>query len=87
MGDQFTLQLQAGELQHYKVTQIEVVHQSQSTFLQTLGLYLLTSYPFDSLVAGTESRWLVSAQLLSEDVASADISSPDSLRGISMTNS
>ncbi|KAA1156864.1 class GN sortase [Pseudoalteromonas fuliginea] len=76
-GEAFTLQLQSGVIQNYKVTGIEVIHQSQNTFLQTPGLYLLTCYPFDSLASGTDLRLLVSAQM----------SSPDSLSGISTTSS
>jgi len=87
VGEAFTLQLQSGVIQNYKVTGIEVIHQSQNTFLQTPGLYLLTCYPFDSLTAGTDLRLLVSAELMSDKVVSALISSPDSLRGISTTSS
>ncbi|WP_165734566.1 class GN sortase [Pseudoalteromonas sp. C8] len=77
VGEAFTLQLQSGVIQNYKVTGIEVIHQSQHDFLQTPGLYLLTCYPFDSLASGTDLRLLVSAQM----------SSPDSLSGISTTSS
>ena len=77
VGEAFTLQLQSGVIQNYKVTGIEVIHQSQNSFLQTPGLYLLTCYPFDSLASGTDLRLLVSAQM----------SSPDSLSGISTTSS
>lgn len=77
MGDQFTMQLQSGELQQYKVTAVDIIHQSQHDFLRTPGLYLLTCYPFDALASGTDLRLLVSAE----------ISSPDSLRGISTTSS
>lgn len=64
VGETFTLQLQNGVIQHYKVKRIEVIHQSQQAFLQTPGLYLLTCYPFDSLASGTDLRWLVSAELI-----------------------
>lgn len=77
VGETFTLQLQSAEVQTYKVTGIEIIHQSQHEFLQTPGLYLLTCYPFDSLAAGTDLRLLVSAELI--DSAS--------LSGISTTNS
>lgn len=77
VGEQFTLQLQNGQVQHYAVTKVEVIHQSQNAFLQTPGLYLLTCYPFDSLAAGTDLRWLVSAK----------ISSPEVALGISTTSS
>ncbi|MBB1279293.1 class GN sortase [Pseudoalteromonas sp. SR41-1] len=77
VGEAFTLQLQSGVIQNYKVTGIEVIHQSQNSFIQTPGLYLLTCYPFDSLASGTDLRLLVSAQM----------SSPDSLSGISTTSS
>ena len=76
-GEQFTLQLQNGQRQFYKVTKIEVIHQSQNNFLNTPGLYLLTCYPFDTLTSGTDLRLLVSAEIFS----------PDSLSGISITNS
>ena len=79
VGETFTLQLQSGVIQHYKVKGIEVIHQSQQAFLQTPGLYLLTCYPFDSLASGTDLRWLVSAELIG--------SSPASLSGISTTSS
>ncbi|TMP03119.1 class GN sortase [Pseudoalteromonas sp. S3178] len=87
VGETFTLQLQSAEVQTYKVTGIEIIHQSQHEFLQKPGLYLLTCYPFDSLAAGTDLRLLVSAELMSDKVVSALISSPDSLSGISTTSS
>lgn len=77
VGDQFTMQLQSGDLQQYKVTAVDIIHQSQHDFLRTPGLYLLTCYPFDALASGTDLRLLVSAE----------ISSPDSLSGISTTSS
>jgi sortase A len=79
VGETFTLQLQSGVIQYYKVKGTEVIHQSQQAFLQTPGLYLLTCYPFDSLASGTDLRWLVSAELMD--------SSPASLSGISTTSS
>lgn len=87
VGEQFTLQLQNGTLQHYKVTGSEVIHESENTFLHTAQLYLLTCYPFDALASGTEFRLLVSADMVSEVVRSVEISSPDSALGISTTNS
>ena len=87
VGETFTLQLQSAEIQVYKVTGIEVIHQSQHEFLKKSGLYLLTCYPFDSLAAGTDLRLLVSAELMPDKVVSALISSPDSLSGISTTSS
>ena len=42
VGEKFTLQLQNGTLQHYKVTGSEVIHESENTFLHTAQLYLLT---------------------------------------------
>jgi sortase A len=70
VGDLFSMQLQNAQVQRYKVTGIEVIQQSQHAFLNTPGLYLLTCYPFDSLVSGTDFRLLVSAQLVSPEMSS-----------------
>ncbi len=65
VGEQFTVQLQNGLVEHYQVRSIDVIHQSEQGFLAQSGLYLLTCYPFDSLASGTEFRLLVSADKLS----------------------
>ncbi|WP_213608939.1 class GN sortase [Pseudoalteromonas sp.] len=68
VGEQFSLQLKNGQVQHYSVTKVEVIHQYDTDFLNQSGLYLLTCYPFDSLASGTDLRWLVSAEIASPDV-------------------
>ncbi|MCK8104795.1 class GN sortase [Pseudoalteromonas sp. 2CM36K] len=77
VGEQFSLQLKNGQVQHYSVTHVEVINQYNTDFLHQSGLYLLTCYPFDSLASGTDLRWLVSAE----------ISSPEVELGISTTSS
>ncbi|MBQ4832009.1 class GN sortase [Pseudoalteromonas sp. MMG010] len=74
-GEHFTLQLQNGELQHYQVTKIDIIHQSDSAFLNVPGLYLMTCYPFDSLTSGTDLRLLVSATLVSSSRGGSIITS------------
>ena len=46
------MQLQNGQIEHYQVRSIDVIHQSEQGFLAQSGLYLLTCYPFDSLASG-----------------------------------
>nr|WP_240921031.1 class GN sortase [Pseudoalteromonas sp. MB47] len=65
VGEQFSMQLQSGQIEHYQVRSIDVIHQSEQGFLAQSGLYLLTCYPFDSLASGTDFRLLVSADKLS----------------------
>lgn len=69
VGERFTLQTQNGQITHYKVSRIDVIHQSQHDFLTQSGLYLLTCYPFDSLVSGTDLRLLVSAEQISSSTS------------------
>lgn len=68
VGEQFSLQLKNGQVQHYSVTHVEVINQYNTDFLQQSGLYLLTCYPFGSLASGTDLRWLVSAEIFSPEV-------------------
>ncbi|WP_248290919.1 class GN sortase [Pseudoalteromonas arctica] len=72
VGEQFSLQTQNGVIEQYQVRGIDVIHQSQDDFLAQDGLYLLTCYPFNSVVSGTELRLLVSADKVSEANASSD---------------
>lgn len=72
VGEQFSLQTQDGVIEQYQVRGIDVIHQSQHYFLVQEGLYLLTCYPFNSLVSGTELRLLVSASKLSSAKGSSD---------------
>ncbi|WP_430283377.1 sortase domain-containing protein [Pseudoalteromonas sp.] len=69
VGEQFSMQLQSGQIEHYQVRSIDVIHQSEQGFLAQSGLYLLTCYPFDSLASGTEFRLLVSADKLSSSTS------------------
>ena len=71
VGEQFSLQTQNGQINTYKIREIEVIHQSHTDFLNQDGLYLLTCYPFDSLASGTELRLLVAA----DKVSSSSVSS------------
>lgn len=72
VGEQFSLQTQSGAVVYYQVREIDVVHQSQSDFLAHSGLYLLTCYPFDSVVEGTEFRLLVSADKVSSTTSTTN---------------
>ncbi|KTF15748.1 class GN sortase [Pseudoalteromonas sp. H105] len=72
IGEQFSLQMQSGNIVYYQVRGIEVIHQSQYSFLQRSGLYLLTCYPFDSLASGTELRLLVSADKVSSSTSTTN---------------
>ena len=83
VGEQFSLQTQNGEIEQYQVRGIDVIHQSQDDFLKQAGLYLLTCYPFNSLVSGTELRLLVAA----DKVSAANVSSDNASSLTSITNS
>lgn len=83
VGEQFSLQTQNGEIEQYQVRGIDVIHQSQDDFLKQAGLYLLTCYPFNSLVSGTELRLLVAA----DKVSAANVASDNASSLTSMTNS
>ena len=83
VGEQFSLQTQNGEIEQYQVRGIDVIHQSQDDFLKQAGLYLLTCYPFNSLVPGTELRLLVAA----DKVSAANVSSDNASSLPSITNS
>lgn len=69
VAEQFSLQTQSGQIDTYQIRDIKVIHQSHSDFLNHDGLYLLTCYPFDSLVSGTELRLLVSADKVSSSTS------------------
>ena len=83
VGEQFSLQTQNGEIEQYQVRGIDVIHQSQDDFLKQASLYLLTCYPFNSLVPGTELRLLVAA----DKVSAANVSSDNVSSLTSITNS
>lgn len=69
VGESFSMQLQNGQVVHYQVRSVRVIHQHEQAFLMQPGLYLLTCYPFDSLASGTELRLLVSADKLSSSTS------------------
>ncbi|MGV6825448.1 MAG: class GN sortase [bacterium] len=63
-GQQVELVIPGGELRQYEVVQTIVVHQDDTGVLEMDNsdrLVLLTCYPFDSMVSGSEYRYAVSA--------------------------
>ncbi|WP_234400140.1 class GN sortase [Shewanella marina] len=66
VGDEFELQNQQGQVLKYRVSQIDVIHQSEDYFLyeNSAKLYLMTCYPFNAIAAGTELRYLVTAEIV-----------------------
>ncbi|MFY8274383.1 class GN sortase [Pseudoalteromonas sp. SSDWG2] len=65
VGDEIELTLSNGKTQRYRVDSKQVVHQSETELASRDGLHLVTCYPFNSPVSGTELRLLVSASKLS----------------------
>ncbi|QSX35047.1 class GN sortase [Shewanella avicenniae] len=66
-GQLIQLQAMDGALYDYRIRSTMIVHQSQTQWLQDQGepmLTLLTCYPFNSLTAGAEMRFLVQAEAL-----------------------
>ncbi|SFC69557.1 class GN sortase [Pseudoalteromonas denitrificans] len=62
--DTFNITLHSGLKIQYQISNIRIIHQSDTAFLQpseqmTSHLYLMTCYPFNALQAGTEQRYLV----------------------------
>jgi len=69
VGDIYQLTLGSGFKMKYQVTNIRIIHQSNTSFLQpdlraTNHLYLMTCYPFNSLISGTEQRYLVESAII-----------------------
>ena len=68
VGDDLALETRAGEVLRYRVTQMQVVHERDSAWLDPAaddGLRLVTCYPFVGVAPGTPWRYLVSATRLS----------------------
>ena len=61
VGDEVTLTLRNGSTERYRITAKQVVHQTDTHLAGVDGLHLVTCYPFNSPVSGTERRLLVSA--------------------------
>ncbi|MCW3172425.1 class GN sortase [Shewanella subflava] len=65
LGDVIELQNTQGHLSQYKVTDLRVVHESQVEEMATTEdsrLTLITCYPFDSLLAEADLRYIVEAK-------------------------
>ncbi|MBS3798321.1 class GN sortase [Pseudoalteromonas sp. BDTF-M6] len=65
VGDELSLTLRDGRTLSYRIASKQVVHQSDTQAAAASGLHLVTCYPFNSPVAGTDLRLLVSASLIS----------------------
>ena len=64
-GDVLQLQARDGELHDYRVTQTRVVHETDTSVLESRQdpmLTLITCYPFDALVPGGPLRYVVHAR-------------------------
>ncbi|WP_462157477.1 class GN sortase [Pseudoalteromonas sp. GB56] len=61
VGDEVLLTLRDGHTERYRITAKQVVHESETDLAMSDGLHLVTCYPFNSPVSGTELRLLVSA--------------------------
>ncbi|MEO2281751.1 class GN sortase [Pseudoalteromonas pernae] len=64
VGDEVVLTLRDGHTERYRITAKQVVHESDTDLAMSDGLHLVTCYPFNSPVAGTDLRLLVSASRL-----------------------
>lgn len=69
LGDTYELTLGTGLTMQYQVSNISIIHQSDTSFLQTHissvnRLYLMTCYPFNSLISGTQQRYLVESVVI-----------------------
>jgi len=69
LGDTYELILGIGLKMKYQVSKISIIHQSDTSFLQTNissdnRLYLMTCYPFNSLISGTQQRYLVESVVI-----------------------
>lgn len=69
LGDTYKLTLGSGLTMTYQVSNISIIHQSDTSFLRLDAtaanrLYLMTCYPFNSLTSGTEQRYLVESVVI-----------------------
>lgn len=69
LGDSYKLTLGNGLSMQYQVSNISIIHQFDTAFLQTNTrsvnrLYLMTCYPFNSLTSGTKQRYLVESVVI-----------------------
>lgn len=69
LGDIYELALESGLIMQYQVSNISIIHQSDTAFLQANlnsvnHLYLMTCYPFNTLISGTQQRYLVESVLI-----------------------
>jgi len=69
LGDTYELILGSGLIMKYQVSNISIIHQSDTAFLQANlnsvnHLYLMTCYPFNTLTSGTQQRYLVESVLI-----------------------
>ena len=66
LGTSIKLQLKDGLWRDFIVTQVQVVDKYDTSFLQhntdRKRLYLATCYPFNSVVAGTDQRFIVTTE-------------------------
>ena len=65
LGDSLTLEAIDGGVHEYKVTDLRVVHETDTRALlptETATLTLITCYPFDAIVPGGPLRYVVQAQ-------------------------
>lgn len=66
VGTVIKLQLRDGQWRDFIVTQVQIVDKYDTSFLQhhtvRKRLYLATCYPFNSVIAGTEQRFIVTTE-------------------------
>ena len=59
------MQTKTGMIEHYQITAIMILHESDTTSLLNTNvptLTLITCYPFDAIVAGGPLRYVVIAE-------------------------
>ena len=64
-GDEINLQTGSGENIHYRISEIRVIHEKETQYLDetdTTILTLITCYPFNAVTAGGPMRYIVIAR-------------------------
>ena len=82
-GDALTLQSTTGESYEYTVSDLAVVHETQTEVLlptEQATLTLITCYPFDALNPGGPLRYVVRAAGSAEESAASIVAEPRSSR-------
>jgi sortase A len=65
IGHRLTMQTKTGMIEHYQITAIMILHESDTTSFHNTDvptITLITCYPFDAIVAGGPLRYVVIAE-------------------------